>query len=129
MAVHETMTFVYGVTTCTLPAPAAGSWRAETVRVQAQATAADGTLFVDDKGVTRWLVRFRLVCTRAQAVALESFYRATVQGALYAFTFTDHLGRAWAGCTFHDDQRAEFTKTAGGRYEIEISLRATQAIL
>lgn len=127
MAVYSTMTFTRGVTTITLPMPLRGALRREVRQVQASAVAADGTAFVDDKGVTLYYVRFLLRMTLAQASAFVGFYRDTTVGALNTFTWVDHRGKGWANCRFSDEQRTELTTTAGGLYEIEVILKTAVA--
>ena len=128
MALRATQQFILGLTTLTLPAPKQGSIHTNPRRVQNAVRAADGTLFVDDKGVVLYDVEFSIEgLTRTNADSLWTFYNTYSQGSVNSFTWWDHEYRTWAGTRFGEGWSPDLSKEGTGRYSCSIRLITASA--
>lgn len=127
MAISETMSFARSGQSVTLPSPQPATIQSSTNVVQASVSAADGTTFVDDKGVTLYTIQFTVVMTEAQAKSFVTWYRDVAKRALNTFTWVDHTGKSWNGCRFGASQECLFTKSSGKRYSLDVVLEVPSA--
>ena len=128
MALRAIQQFIRGGTTLTVPAPMQGSISTNPRRVQNAVRAADGTLFVDDKGVVLYDVMFSIEgLTRTNADSLRDFYNVDAQGSMNTFTWYDHEYRSWGGCRFGEGWSPDLKKEGSGRYACDVKLITTSA--
>ena len=126
MAFATTMTFVSGVTTCTVPAPSPG-YRHRTEPHQSIVKTWGGETRVTDRDVFTRVAVLTLVCTKAQRDALDDFFDNTVNGALTTFTWTDHKAQAHAGARFLN-KVLDWEKTPDERFSVTLEIEVAEVV-
>ena len=122
-----TITLAIDGTTVTLPSPGP-NYEAVHQRAQAIGQTAAGADYVYDKAFSIYELVLPLDhLTATQKNDLDAFYKNKAIGGVNAFTYTDHLGTAHAGCRFLDSRLA-FKKTQAGRFSIVLRFRVTSAV-
>ncbi|GEM_PF-1780397 len=122
---RATVTLARGATSITLPAPEPG-YAVRVTRVQHEGRSAAGDVRVYDKGVAFYETDQTFRLTRSQKEDLETFFESTIRGALYPFTYTDHLGVEHADARLLNRGRLAFDKTAAGGYRVTLRLRTQE---
>ena len=115
------VTFEKGETTVALPDPAPG-YPVEAARRQTLGRTAGGTVYVYDKGQTRYAATLRFESlTDVQKNALASFFTTTTQGARETFTYADSNGTEYTARFL--EETLEFLKVAGGVWDARLTLQ------
>jgi len=126
MTVNATITFTYGITSITLPAPAPG-YSQEQRRAQTIGRTADGSVFVYDKQTVIRTLTLGLKCSQAEKDDLDAFFENTVKGALNTFTYTDHQGISHTGCRF-TNPTLSWAKTPGAMWETTLTIEVPETV-